>query len=139
MQAESRKKLANELRTELNTITPFIQKHTSIVCPSCEKVCCINKHGYYDKEDIIFISALGIEIPLYKPDRKDTAPCRFLTEEGCSLQRWKRPYRCTWYFCEPLLESMSEDNSRVYRKFINSLQRLIAIRQELVTGEDKIT
>ncbi|MEW6214587.1 MAG: hypothetical protein AB1478_05195 [Nitrospirota bacterium] len=131
MHADDLIKIANEIKDEFKAISPFIQKHTSIVCASCEKVCCINKHGYYEKEDIIFISALGIDIPSYQPDRNDTDPCRFLTENGCSLQRWMRPFRCTWYFCKPLLKSMTEDNSKAYSEFIYALQRLISIRQKL--------
>jgi hypothetical protein len=132
MQEASRRKIAKELKNKFEEISPFIQKHTSQVCPICEKVCCVNKHGYYDKDDIIIISALGIEVPEYQHDRSDLDPCRFLKKEGCSLQRWKRPFRCTWYFCSPLLENMQEDNSRIYREFIESLRKLISIRRELI-------
>ncbi|MCK5140316.1 MAG: hypothetical protein KAQ85_10775 [Thermodesulfovibrionia bacterium] len=122
---------AHELKRELETISPFIEKHTSIVCPSCEKVCCINKHGYYDKEDMVFLSSLGIKITPYILNRKDTDTCRFSRGNGCLLNRWMRPFRCTWYFCEPLLESMKREHGKTYRDFVTALQRMIAVRQAL--------
>jgi hypothetical protein len=133
MSDDDRKIIANELKKAFDAVSPFIQKHTAIVCPLCKNVCCINKHGYYDEDDLIFIRILGIKIPSYIPDRGDIDPCRFLREDGCSLERWMRPFRCTWYFCEPLLESMTGDKARLYREFVNSLQRLISIRQKFLS------
>ena len=124
--------IADELKDAFIAVSPFIQKHTSVVCPHCEKVCCINKHGDPDENDLVFLSKLGIDLQGYVSDRKDTDPCRFLAEKGCSLERWMRPFRCTWFFCEPLLKSISEDNARAYREFVGSLRRLVLIRQKLI-------
>ncbi len=126
----NRQETAQELKTAFDTVAPFIQKHTAIVCPACEKVCCVNRHGYYDSTDTIFITAL-VGAPLEMRDGKDTDPCRYLSEKGCSRERWQRPFRCTWFFCGPLLESMKNDSVKVYRDFIASFQELIAIRQKL--------
>ncbi|RJQ16658.1 MAG: hypothetical protein C4560_09300 [Nitrospiraceae bacterium] len=129
---------AHELKAAFNAASPFIQKHTALVCPSCKMVCCLNKHGNHDKNDLVFLSALGMAHLCSPPfinedvDRKDTDPCRFLSETGCSLERWMRPYRCTWFFCDPLLESMKEDSGSAYREFINSLKILTLIRQKLI-------
>jgi hypothetical protein len=123
---------ASELRDAFDDVSPFIQKHTRVVCPLCSKVCCINKHGDYDMDDLVFVHSLGIKAPTKRHDRKETDPCRFLEENGCALDRWKRPFRCTWYFCYPLIQSMREDNSRNYRAFIQSLRKLISIRRKLI-------
>ncbi|MEW6003384.1 MAG: hypothetical protein AB1638_12175 [Nitrospirota bacterium] len=130
MRDENLIKIARVLKNEFEAISPFVERHTSTVCPLCETVCCINKHGHYEKEDLIFLSALGIDVPAGHVERNDSDPCRFLTERGCSLERWMRPFRCTWFFCGPLLNSMDEDKQE-YRKFIKSLQGLISIRQKL--------
>jgi|Deesub1362A_J573_1020465.scaffolds.fasta_scaffold00890_1 hypothetical protein len=121
-----------KIKTLLETISPFIERHTSAVCPSCENVCCIDRHGSYETEDLIFLEALGTELPGEKPKDKDTEPCRFLTSKGCRLPRWKRPFRCTWYFCPPLLETMPKDNPKEYRKFTGMLQKLLALRRKLL-------
>ncbi|MBI4848874.1 MAG: hypothetical protein HY808_09920 [Nitrospirae bacterium] len=124
--------IAHELREAFEAVDPFIQKHTALVCPSCKKVCCIAKHGRHDEKDITFLSALKFETPCLKFDSNDTDPCGFLNAEGCSIERWMRPFRCTWFFCDPLLESMKGDKGRAYRRFIESFQRLVLLRQELL-------
>jgi hypothetical protein len=124
---------ACKLKHAFEAVAPFIEKHTSSICPLCEKVCCVNKHSYHDREDSAFLSALEIETISHESDLKDTEPCRFLRKYGCSLERWKRPFRCTWYFCEPLLARMSEGGGREYRDFIQCLQKLISLRQIIIT------
>jgi len=127
----NRSTIASALKEAFDAIDTFIQRHTAMVCPFCEKVCCVNKHGNYDDRDTVFISALGKEIPVSKSEREDTDPCRFLAENGCSLDRWMRPFRCTWFFCDPLLESM-RGSRKAYREFVDSFNRLMMIRHKLM-------
>jgi len=124
--------ILSEIKDAFDSVSLYIQRHTSAVCPSCHSVCCINRHGDYDKEDIVFINALGLHDAGYAPDRKDTDPCRFLGKSGCSLPRYKRPFRCTWYFCESLLDSMQKDKAKEYRAFVSAFQRLQNMRQKLL-------
>jgi len=131
MHETDKTEIAHKLEGILNDISPFIEKHTALVCPLCESVCCINKHGRHTKEDICFFTALGINVPSIDRDRKDTDPCGYLDANGCSLHRWERPFRCTWFFCDPLLQSM-KDNGKAYREFVNSLNMLILVRQKLI-------
>lgn len=128
----SMEKILSDLKNAFDAVSPYIQKHTSQVCPSCPKVCCINRHSYYDEDDLLFVRALGLDDNGCKADRPDTEPCRFLRENGCSLPRYKRPFRCTWYFCESLLDSMKGDKPREYKSFISALQRLQGLRQKLL-------
>jgi len=131
MNDNSRSVIARELKAAFDAIDPFIQQHTALSCPVCEEVCCIDKHGNHDADDMTFISAFGNEIPAVKSDKKDTDPCRFLIKNGCSLDRWMRPFRCTWFFCDPLLEGM-RGSGKAYREFVDSFNRLILIRRKLV-------
>lgn len=131
-QSDSRKELANELREAFNAVSPFIEKHTSIVCPECEKICCKDKHGRHDRDDLKFITALGAEIHLDTAERDESGPCRFMNEKGCALKRWERPFRCTHFFCDPLLKSLENDNAKLYRSFVEYLQYLISVRQRFL-------
>lgn len=124
--------LAEKIKILINKIDPYIQENTSTVCPSCERVCCINKHAYYELEDLIYIYALGLKEPSYKKGIKDTDPCQFLTKKGCSIYRYLRPFRCNWYFCEPLLKNMENGNARKYRKIINLMGEILNNRRELM-------
>jgi len=42
------KTMAYKIRDGINKINHFVEQVTVAVCPACEKVCCINIHGYYD-------------------------------------------------------------------------------------------
>lgn len=124
--------LAEKIKSLIDEIDPLIQENTSVVCPSCEKVCCINRHAYYELEDLIYIYALGLREPSYKKGIKDTDPCQFLTPKGCSIQRHSRPFRCNWYFCEALLKNMEEGNARSYRKIVNLMEEILKTRRDMI-------
>ncbi len=130
------KDLAHELKETLNTISPFIETHTALVCPECKKVCCADKHGRYSSGDIIYLNALETDIPPQPVDREETASCRYITDTGCSLQRWMRPYRCTLFFCTALMNSIERGDPNIYRAFNGYFQHLISLREQLA-GEDE--
>lgn len=116
----------------IDGIDPFMQQSTAEVCPHCEKVCCMNRHGYYDYEDVIYIYALGMKPPAYKKDIHDTDPCQFMSEHGCTLERSLRPNRCNWYFCNPLISHMENGHAKSYREFIDSYNDAIDKRKEML-------
>lgn len=132
------KELAYEIRDAFDAVSPFIEKHTAIVCPKCRQVCCRDKHGRPDKDDLLFLRALGAEMPAGVPERGESDPCRFLTDTGCSLQRWRRPFRCTFFFCDPLLKSLEDDNAKLYRAFVQYFQHLVSVRRRLL-GSQAVT
>jgi hypothetical protein len=130
--AGGRKELACQLKEAFNTVSPFIEKHTAIVCPECETVCCADKHGRYDSNDLLFHESLGTEIPVLSEGRNENDACRFIGETGCSRERWMRPYRCTFFFCDSLLKSLENDNAKLYRAFRDYFQYLVSLRHELI-------
>lgn len=130
--SDRKRALAEELKEAFDTVSPFIEKHTAIVCPDCENVCCIDKHGRYDKNDLMFIEALNTDTTNSLPEREETEPCRFLAESGCTRERWMRPFRCTHFFCDPLLKSLESDNAKLYRTFMYFLQHLMAARNKFL-------
>ena len=113
------RELARKVREGIEKIHPFTQQSTEVVCPQCANVCCINKHGYHNSEDLVYIYALGLQLPDYNFDRDDSAPCQFLSERGCVMERSVRPSGCNWYFCDPLLEHMEARPG--YGEFDNDL------------------
>lgn len=123
---------SERLISAYDAVSAFIEKHTQALCPDCETVCCIDRHGTYEKEDRALLRALDVEPAPDAPKDADTEPCRFLTRNGCRLPRIMRPFRCTWYFCSRLLEEMPHDNSKKYREFVAALGRLQRLRRELL-------
>ncbi|MFZ5906933.1 MAG: hypothetical protein ACOYVJ_05935 [Nitrospirota bacterium] len=98
--------LAQGVYRRFSEISPFIEKVTNEVCPSCNDICCIARHGFYNCEDLIYMYALGLVPPPPDFARKETDPCQFLSSGGCTLHRAIRPSGCNWYFCEALFDSM---------------------------------
>ena len=129
---ESIDDLANEIKEAFNTVSPFIEKHTAIVCPDCNNLCCKDKHGRHDEDDIKFLKAINEPIPPEQTDRNESGPCRYISEKGFSIERYLRPFRCTHFFCDPLLKSLENDNAKLYRAFITYLKHLICSRQKLL-------
>ncbi len=125
-------RLAMTLRDHIDAVDHFIQQKTAQVCPDCQKVCCINKHGYYDYQDLIYITALGLTPPLYGEGIVDTAPCQFLSECGCAIERSIRPFRCNWHFCTDLIAFMSTGPAKPLREFNLQFKELQALRQEMI-------
>ena len=124
--------LAGKIREMIRVIDPFIQQHTSVVCPGCRKVCCINKHAYYETDDLIYLYALGLNPHGYE-QRGDDEPCQFLSAEGCKLDRTVRPSGCNWYVCDELLDSFETSSGRAYADFDGSLQELADLWMEMVS------
>ena len=131
-QINDKKKLAEELREAFDMVSPFMEKHTAIVCPDCESVCCKGKHGRYDENDLVFLRALDVDIPSDTSCREEEDGCRYMTEKGCSLERWMRPYRCTFFFCDALLKSLEDDNSKLYRAFMAYFEHMVSLRRKLL-------
>jgi hypothetical protein len=129
---------ALQLKLATEEVSPYIQQITSAVCPTCEKVCCINRHGHYDDVDLIYVRALAIEIPPYRKDLKDTDPCQFLSKYGCSLERSVRPFRCNWYFCDDLIKYMEKGPTKLYREFVNRFRRIVELRDEMLSSSSRV-
>ena len=130
---------AHKIKEGIDRISDFIQLNTSAVCPSCEKVCCINRHGYHDHQDLIYLFALGLERPAYGEGIQDTAPCQFLSRLGCRKERSARPFRCNWYFCDTLLAHMEQGPAKPYREFISRFQGIIETRRKMMDEFSAIT
>ncbi len=133
---------AEELAAMIDGVSPFIEEHAASVCPACVRVCCVNRHSYHETQDIVLLYALGSRVPPYQEGIDDSAPCRFLGERGCTVNRRLRPHRCNWYFCTPLLDHISEVPGREYRIFVAMLagltERRAGMLQEFAAVVDAV-
>jgi hypothetical protein len=116
----------------MEEVSPFIQRNTSAVCPGCKNICCVNRHGYYDHRDLVYVFALGASRPAYRDGVQDNDPCQFLSGSGCTLKRPLRPFRCNWYFCSALLAQMGNGPARPYRAFVSRFQEIIEVRRTML-------
>jgi len=105
--------------------SPLIEEYTRELCPGCTDVCCKQKHGIHRERDVIYLGALGIDIPLRDPIRPPEGPCEAIGERGCTHPRWLRPFKCTWYFCDPLLEAMNDGPQKKARLLSRVMTEMI--------------
>ena len=124
------KELAQKILDGFEKISPLIQKSTEKVCPECRNVCCISKHGYYLFEDLVYLYALGLRPPDCEFGRKETDPCQFLSNNGCSTERPFRPSGCTWYFCDSLLEYIEKRPE--YHEFDTLLRDIAELWMDMI-------
>lgn len=127
----SRIDAAEKLQQLLIESSPLIEEYTRELCPGCTDVCCRQKHGLYRERDILYLNALGTAIPSRDQARPLDGPCEAIGERGCTHPRWLRPFKCTWYFCDPLLEAMNDgpqkkarEISRIMKEMIGSYDKL---------------
>ncbi|HEX9020227.1 MAG TPA: hypothetical protein VF903_03095 [Nitrospirota bacterium] len=125
---------AQRLKQLLIASSPLIEEYTAAVCPTCTDVCCRQKHGLYRERDIRYLRGLGEAVPERDPARPAEGPCEAMGRHGCSQPRWLRPFKCTWYFCEPLIKAMDEGPPKGMRRFSALLQEMIELYGEL-SGE----
>ncbi len=99
-----------------------------MVCPDCRDVCCKQRHGIMNEQDLRYCSALGASLPDYDPERPEDGPCQFMGREGCLSPRWLRPWRCTAYFCDALLAAMNSSPPIKARRISALIQEIVDIR-----------
>ncbi len=107
---------SRRLKQLLVECSPLIEEYTRQVCPSCIDVCCKQRHGLFTDADRSYLTALDELVPPHDPSRPLDGPCQFLTGSGCAKPRWQRAWKCTWYFCEPLLLALAEGPQRKARR-----------------------
>jgi hypothetical protein len=122
---------AKRLQQLLIDSSAMIEEYTREVCPSCTDVCCRQKHGTYRERDIIYLNAIGALVPATDRTRPAESRCEFLGTNGCIRPRWLRPFKCTWYFCEPLLTELEDRPAR-------STRMLTAVMEEMIGLYDRL-
>jgi len=116
---------AGRLQKLLIESSSLIEEYTRELCPGCTDVCCRQKHGIHRERDIIYLKALGAAIPARDQARPLDGPCEALGTLGCTHLRWLRPFKCTWYFCDPLLEAMNDGPQKKARALSRAMKEMI--------------
>jgi hypothetical protein len=116
---------AEKLKELLIASSPLIEEYTAAVCPDCTDICCRQKHGLYRERDISYLCGLGMPAPQRDESRPPEGPCEAMGPAGCVHPRWLRPFKCTWYFCEPLLAALNEGRQKKARGLSAVMQEMI--------------
>jgi hypothetical protein len=128
---DKRSMIAKKLKLLLIDSSPLIEEYTSAICPVCTEVCCRQKHSLYQDRDLSYLGALAMAIPARDTARPGDGPCEMMGPRGCIQPRWMRPFRCTWFFCEPLLAALNDGPQKKARKLTAALQEMIDLYDTL--------
>jgi hypothetical protein len=121
---DDRAAIAKKLKQLLIESSPLIEEFTAVVCPDCVEVCCRQKHGLYRERDVLYLATLGEEVSERDTSLPLEGPCESMGPCGCMLPRWMRPFKCTWYFCEPLLVALNTIPPKKMRQLSTLLQEM---------------
>ena len=124
MTASASRRAALRLQQLLSETSPLIESYTSAVCPWCTDVCCRQRHGLLTRCDRAYLAALGADVPRHDPLLPLDGPCQFLGPGGCATPRWQRAWKCTWFFCEPLLRALEEGPAKQARALSATLEEM---------------
>ena len=124
--------IAEKLKQLLIDASPLIEEYTSMVCPACRDVCCRQKHGLYRDRDRLYLDGLGMDVPARDIARPGEGPCEMMGPKGCIQPRWKRPFHCTWYFCEPLLTVLNDGPQKKARMLAAVLREMVDLHDSFL-------
>jgi hypothetical protein len=125
---------ARELKELLIRTSPLIERYTAAVCPSCTEICCRQRHGTFTDRDRAYLEALGEPVPQHDAARPPVGPCQFLGPGGCAKPRWQRAWKCTWFFCGPLLQALNDGPRREERILSADLAEMVRLYDVLERG-----
>ncbi len=124
--------IGNRLRDDYLRLEPILKGFTEKFCANCKNPCCVNRHGFPDFEDLVVQRCLGIKTRAYEKGLKDTSTCQFLGPEGCVLDRIERSYRCTWYFCDKVMDEFQRKAPYEFLSFEKVMSDLTQDRQKIL-------
>ena len=124
--------IGKRLKAEYLRLEPMLKGFTESFCASCKNPCCVNRHGFPDFEDLVVQRCLGVKARTYEKGLKDTGPCKFLGPKGCVLNRLERSYRCTWYFCDRVMDGFQKRKPHQFLSFEKVMGDISRDRQKIL-------
>ncbi|MDL2268581.1 hypothetical protein LJC71_03205 [Desulfosarcina sp. OttesenSCG-928-A07] len=91
--------LAKTIHTDFAAIFPHLDDLCEKTCPACTDNCCQRARIWADFRDLTFYHLAGISPPDQQTLSKNGDHCRYQSLSGCRLNRFQRPFVCTWYLC----------------------------------------
>jgi hypothetical protein len=114
--------LAGQIREAVQWLEPMMTQYCDLTCPGCDDPCCRANAIFYNRTDMLCMLAMDISPPPGQTRILPFQSCRYLTSNGCCLQRIARPYVCVWFLCEAQMELFKGESGSTQRQFIKSLE-----------------
>ena len=115
---------AAQIREALQWLDRVMTKYCELTCPQCIDPCC-NAHAiFFNQTDMLSLIAMGISLPSGQTRVGSGEQCRYLTPNGCRLQRVARPYVCVWFLCETQMDLFWEESALTQRHFVKQFENI---------------
>ena len=125
-------RLGFNIKESFIKLDPYFFKINNKMCCLCIDHCCINRHGFPDFEDLIIRRSLELPLLEYDFSAFDTDTCQFLGEKGCTLKRYERSYRCSWYFCDKVFDYYEKNDQEFFLTLEKELAHIGELRQKIL-------
>jgi hypothetical protein len=124
--------LAEQIRLGILWLDQIMTEYCQVTCTSCEDPCCTGKEIFFNHADLLYLTAQNsMPPPIGQTRSKTSAPCRYLSLQGCILPRPQRPYVCVWFLCEPQMELLNTTPPSYQRQVIKTFQHIRTCRLQL--------
>ncbi len=123
--------IAKEIRKRIELLDAAMTEYCRATCPQCEDQCCLGLGIFFNRVDLLYLIALGEDIPPGQTRTGMSDTCRYLAHDGCRLPRTYRPYVCVWFLCDPQMEIFQQQRASFQRHFIGTLQEIRRLRLHL--------
>lgn len=89
----------NDALSTLAKVSAAFSRLCPVTCSRCPDPCCLGAKVWFDLRDLIFLHLTERTPPPAQPIAALTEVCRYLGPNGRRLDRFYRPWICTWYLC----------------------------------------
>ncbi|GAB6909368.1 conserved hypothetical protein [Desulfosarcina cetonica] len=121
---------AGKIRMRLESIFPCMDALCRHTCPTCTDNCCQRAWVWADFKDLLFYHLAGITPPEAQLLGGRGEHCRYAGPFGCRLDRFQRPFVCSWYLC-PAQTLILQNTPADRDDLVTSLQWVQAARRRL--------
>lgn len=106
-------------------------------CIHCFDPCCLKAKVWFDLWDLVFLHLTDRDPPPGQPIRNLRGEtCRYLSHRGCRLDRFSRPWICTWYLCPTQTARLRGE--RVPSTLSGVIQEMKAVRKEMAARFESV-
>ncbi len=126
---------AKDIRLKYEEISDSIEMVCSHTCVDCEDICCIRATIWFDLKDLLYMY-FGLkkfpesQVEKQMKENKKNACCNF-TKNGCFLNRFERPFVCTWYFCPTQTQYLNSRHPELKQTIGQTLQDIKELRNRM--------
>lgn len=121
---------AEKIHRRLESVFPRMEDLCRQTCPRCLDNCCQRAWVWADFKDLLFYHLAGIIPPEQQLLGARGEHCRYAGPFGCRLDRFQRPFVCSWYLC-PAQTLLLQNSPADRDDLVTSLQWVQAARRRL--------